>query len=358
MRTSETREAHDFSRAIDAHLRGDHPPARRPEELDDTVRLLVRHAGSLHTVAHPLAARTPARRRPYPAFAAAAFAAMAVLIAVFVPRPMHIQHVAVSPAPNVAATAPPIERYTLPTSPPANVQSFHFVRRMTQVSFVNGKPDLIGTNESWGVYPGRWRVDVSWGVCPTCIFAYGSTTDGAMTTYHENRGPEMRGGPDVYGFVHDSPAPNTSWAFGFYTFSEVSGGFLPAGDLPQVAASPCFPRPTLKGEATVAGRETYVIDLGPDHCEEDANGKLRVSAVPRDLPYTVTVWVDKETRVFLKQERYNGNGVLTMRNEMLLIEYNVPISDSTFVFTPPPGVRVVDISRKFPTPTPTPTLNP
>lgn len=353
MRTSEAREAREFARAIDAHLHGDALPEHRPEELDDTVRLLVRHAENLHTAVRPVARQGVAPRNLYPAsIAAAVIAVAAVLVVAFVAPPTREQRVLVQPAPNVAATLPLPERYLLPRTPPTNVQSFHFIRRVTQASFVNGKPDLVSTNELWGVYPGRWRADISWGVCPNCTFAYGSTTDGVRTTYRENLGP------DALGIVQDTPAPDPSLAFVYSTFWELRGGFFPAGDLLQAAASRCFPHPMLRGEATVAGRETYIIDLGPDHCEDDGNGKVRVSAVPRESPYTVTVWVDKETRVLLKQERYNGDGKLTMRNEMLQIEYNVPIPDDTFVFTPPPGVRTVDIRSKYPTPTPTPTPTP
>lgn len=344
MRTSEAREAREFARAIDAHLHGDALPEHRPEELDDTVRLLVRHAENLHTAVRPVARQGVAPRNLYPAsIAAAVIAVAAVLVVAFVAPPMQGQHVRVSPA-NVGSKVLPL--YPFAAAPPPGVQSFHFVQRETTVSFVVRRPDTVHTREVWGVLPDRWRVDIADGECPQCAFTMGIMTDGVTITHRADYGKNTLG-------VRQSASSNgITNAFVYGTTSDLISGLLPSGDdFIEATRSQCYPNLMLRGEEVIIGRVASVIDLGAEHCERGQDGQLVVSTTPREKPYRLLVWVDKDTGIVLKQEQYNGDGVLTVRSEMLQIEINGPIAGDIFVFTPPPGVKIVDTSPRF-TPVP------
>jgi outer membrane lipoprotein-sorting protein len=105
-------------------------------------------------------------------------------------------------------------------------------------------------------------------------------------------------------------------------------------------ASTCY-HAQLSGEATVAGRATYVIDMGPSLCP---------SASSPDMNGPLTIWVDKETYFVLKQELRSTRGdTLVMSDEVLQVQYNVSIDPARFTFTPPSGVEVQDMRPK-PTP--------
>lgn len=111
-----------------------------------------------------------------------------------------------------------------------------------------------------------------------------------------------------------------------------------------------YSSPKLKGEETVAGRTTYVIDLGlPNSFSNSApelNNGRRV------------VWVDKETFFLLKTVQYSPTddsvvGVM----EVTHIQYNIPIDPVVFSFTPPQGAHVQDLrSGNYPPKTNPPKL--
>lgn len=158
--------------------------------------------------------------------------------------------------------------FIIPNTPPPDVQTFHFTRRMTQVSFVIGHPDLSFTQEAWRAFPNHYRADNFEGICPNCRPNMGSASDGI-----------------------------TQWHYQPY---------------------------------------------GPDVCVRDRDGNLTVLAEPPSQPYRDVIWVDKQTYVLLKQERYNSAGKLTIREEITGIEYNIAIPDEVFTYVPAPRVKAVD----------------
>ena len=102
--------------------------------------------------------------------------------------------------------------------------------------------------------------------------------------------------------------------------------------------------PALKvtGKATIAGRATYVIDLGPTKCPS--------ASVP-EMNGRLVVWIDQETFFVLKQEQHRlaDDQIFTM-HEVTQIQYNVSIDPAEFTFTPPAGATVADYRPK-PAPT-------
>ena len=116
-------------------------------------------------------------------------------------------------------------------------------------------------------------------------------------------------------------------------------GLMNLNDLFQ-STSTCY-NAKVAGDATVAGRAAYVIDLGPSLCPSasapEMNGKLMI-------------WVDKETFFVLKQEQYSIQGdTVIMSSEVQQVQYNVAIDPARFTFTPPSGLQVQDYRPK-PTP--------
>lgn len=125
--------------------------------------------------------------------------------------------------------------------------------------------------------------------------------------------------------------------------------FLQMKQLPEIedALSDCF-TPTTEGSGEIAGRPVWVIDLGqPTGCLPAIYFEIDLA-----IPPGVRLWVDKETFFILKTQRYqmqrDGTGEFIEAAdpwaplvEVTHIEYNVPIADERFTFTPPPGATIV-----------------
>ncbi len=96
------------------------------------------------------------------------------------------------------------------------------------------------------------------------------------------------------------------------------------------------------GEFLTSPRERFTIsDAGAD----TVSGRRvhAVTLVPKDdhTPFTkATMWVD-ETGIVRQFEVADTNGTIR-RVRLTKVAFNVPVDRSTFVFTPPPGVKVVD----------------
>ena len=85
---------------------------------------------------------------------------------------------------------------------------------------------------------------------------------------------------------------------------------------------------TSAGSATVAGHAAHSLLLTPK--------------VDSQAPFTkATIWVDDDDGLIRQFETVEQSGV-TRRVRITSLELNVPIERSTFTFTPPAGVRVVE----------------
>lgn len=110
-------------------------------------------------------------------------------------------------------------------------------------------------------------------------------------------------------------------------------------------ASTCYDA-QVRRSATVAGREAYVIDLGPSLCPSTSAPEMNGRRV---------IWVDKETYFVLRQEQYSVEGdTLLKLGEVIEVQYNVPVDPSLLEWAPPDGARVLDgRPRAVPTVPPT-----
>jgi hypothetical protein len=117
------------------------------------------------------------------------------------------------------------------------------------------------------------------------------------------------------------------------------GGRL-TGLLAEIGTKVCGP-PRLLGEATVAGRAAYAIEVvpAPGGCP-DGRGRPPLSRL--------ALWLDKETLLELRTEQYGPGGSLDSRYEVTRLEMGVTIPESTFAYSPPPGAAVLVVAPDTP----------
>ncbi len=186
--------------------------------------------------------------------------------------------------------------------------------------------------QRWYQVPNRWRTEYA----VTTLDAQGKVLNSVSFA-------QISDGADVWQY---SPADGTVTINRLEPSMSGMAAMAPFGENVQnlsdlfQRASTCYDA-KVTGDARVAGRETYVIDMGPSLCPSasapEMNGKL-------------VLWVDKETFFVLKQEEYSTQGdTVVMSSEVQQVQYNTPIDPGQFTFTPPSGAKVQDMRPK-PTP--------
>ena len=85
---------------------------------------------------------------------------------------------------------------------------------------------------------------------------------------------------------------------------------------------------SLLGTEEIEGREAYLLEATPKETGEETP------------PYSMKVWVDKETWMFLGYEMYDSNETLTSKVEIRDLKVNTGIPDSEFEFKIPEGATV------------------
>jgi hypothetical protein len=99
-------------------------------------------------------------------------------------------------------------------------------------------------------------------------------------------------------------------------------------------AQSCY-TPQVKGEATVAGRRTYILDLGVSKCPSNSAPELNGRQV---------LWIDQETFFVLKAELYGPDADSPVATtEITSVAYNAPIAADQFTFAPPANAVVQDL---------------
>lgn len=229
------------------------------------------------------------------------------------------------------------------------VRSFHYKRETVSTAPASytiqaGKTPVpsrethtnVTTEERWGALPNRWRTDyrVTFPLpfSPDRVDLSGSASDAATEwSYNMWQGAtEVRIG--AYRSGVKTPLP---------IYIQVPSGPTAPGT-PVQDVSSCY-HPKLAGEATVAGRPAYIIDLGPYLCASgfrmDTNGTITpFPPTPPEQQGRHTMWIDKQTYFALKSENYNLDGTLSSRQEVTQIEYNIAIPDVVFAYALPPDV--------------------
>jgi len=245
--------------------------------------------------------------------------------------------------PQSVSAAQVLQKAAVAASDPAalGVRSFHYRYDRNDPAHADGTYNgNFPLEEVWGSLPNRWRIE-----------EYPATP------------PNPRGLGGDNGSGSDG---TTEWSYATYRRQlDVRIGALPADATTPVpvvltvadgAVEPgtmasylrdCF-HPTLAGNATVAGRPAYVLDLGPSSCPVGFTYSGTGTVAP--LPPTPAaqqgkhlLWIDTQTYFQLKSEWYKPDGTLEVRRAVAMIEYNITIPDGIFTYTPPLDAQVTDV---------------
>ena len=200
----------------------------------------------------------------------------------------------------------------------------------TRPAALAGSDDRIRSEVTrWYEAPGRWRREVTsvvLGPDDQVLSRSGltSVSDGSTVWIHRTR--------DNVVIVRPYTPEPSGEELG--PFPEVTGGL--SALLSQAGA--CY-TPRLAGSDTVAGRATYVIDLGRSRCTPGAAAGTAGLAGTELVEWSI--WVDKETFLILKSVQ-DIDGEVFATTTVTGVQYDVPIEPSRFTFDPPPGARVRD----------------
>jgi len=105
---------------------------------------------------------------------------------------------------------------------------------------------------------------------------------------------------------------------------------------------------TLAGEATVAGRSGYVVDIKPtpETCTADPArpDSVKLAAVAKELGSTRLV-IDKQTSVQLEVETFDGDGQLNSKFMVNLFETGTAVDAMATNYRPPAGAIVSEVDN-------------
>ena len=203
--------------------------------------------------------------------------------------------------------------------------------RLKAESGLKGDEVILGETRRWYQSPNRWRSEFQQRIV---------TPDGKEVSH--SAFVQVSDGADVWQYYPDGNnvivnrlEPDVNGKGAISPFGQ------DIGDLSALfqQASTCFD-PKVTGNATVAGRAVYVIDLGPTKCP---------SASAPEMNGRQVIWVDKETFFVLKQELHSTDSdQVIMSSQVTSIQYNAPIDPARFTFTPPPNAQIQDLRPKPP----------
>jgi len=256
------------------------------------------------------------------------------------------------------ASAQAVLQRAVNTMDPAAVGVRRFALRWESVDhepLADGTPRTVTTTVTqWGEVPNRWRTEqqvrVSGGT--NNGWREGVVSDG--TTLWSYRTPSQSPSPPGSG-----PAEGTV----VYVGALPAGVAVPMPRIPlglpgqtapgatsseavRAQLARCY-QPQLRGKATVAGRQTWVLDLGPTACSPgvtlDPSGTMTpLPILPPAAQGRTLLWIDTETFFLLGSEHDNPDGTLAWRNTVTAVTYNSALPADPFTFVPPPAATLTD----------------
>jgi len=224
--------------------------------------------------------------------------------------------------------------------------------------------------ERWVSLPNRWRADVRFAsqpFIPGTDQVSGSVSDGT-TEWSYNQDPAGSEYDVQIGALRPDVTPPA-----LSTIPLPVGDLQPgqavgvAGNNQRPGESPmrhaflsCYQDARITGTATIAGRQAYMIDLGPDSCPPgyrlvSGGTPIPMATLPPAQQGRHTLWVDKQLYVVLKMDLFNGDGSLQGRSEVTAFAVNQSIPESVFTFAPPPEVTNPHVTDQRPQPYQIPT---
>jgi outer membrane lipoprotein-sorting protein len=216
----------------------------------------------------------------------------------------------------------------------AGIQSYVLTRTHTFVSPVGNPPSFDGETETshsdvviYFQAPNLWRSEHPGD--PSALSIRDGTYSWVYFREHNMIQVSMADEePEELSALYLALAP---YAIPFHRFGEVLDELME-----------CY-TPTLEGNDMVAGRETWVIDLG--------NALSCLPPPTGGEPYvllTIKVWIDQETHYILKTVMYRGEEQEPVSTtEVTDIRFNVPLDSDLFTFTPPPGAEIQGPAKWF-----------
>jgi outer membrane lipoprotein-sorting protein len=190
---------------------------------------------------------------------------------------------------------------------------------------------LHTTAARWFQAPDHWRSEIQSTVTgsngqelPDRASASLSITDGTDVWYFDQKQNSVTVNPHP---ANTGSTPNIT-------------GFGPQPDSLNslfAQASSCFD-PRVVGSDTVAGRATYIVDLGAMKCAGPATAETSGRSI---------IWVDKATFFVLKDVQYGSSGGQPLATtEITSIRYNPSLDAALFTFISPPGAIIQDFRPK------------
>ncbi|MDQ3929839.1 MAG: hypothetical protein M3328_11940 [Chloroflexota bacterium] len=227
-----------------------------------------------------------------------------------------------SPQATAASTLPPLSEIVSRTRDAMLdpvVSSFHITlldrhlqgERPAAAGSVDPAGVFTSTESVWFQAPDRWHIRHSSGVGEGGVSVFGMAGyDGTTLWKYDPPSNQAYATSDVEAEGPDVP---------------LSGVLSIYGLLAEIEQ--CY-NPTVSSD-TIAGRETYLLDLGASGCLEPGSEK--------GLGHRV--WLDKETYFALKHVYLDADKHVISSVEAVRVEYNVPIEPA--IFSVPAGAELV-----------------
>ncbi len=197
---------------------------------------------------------------------------------------------------------------------------------------LKGDEQIVSETQRWYEAPNRWRSEFTQKIV---------APDGKEVSRYTS--VQVSDGTDVWDYTSDPNIVNVNpFDPGMNVQNQISPFGQQVTDLGTLfeQASTCFD-PKVTGRAMVAGRATYVVDLGPTKCPSASVGAMNGREI---------IWVDQETFFVLKREIHaTDSDKVLMTDEVTNVQYNVAIDPARLAFTPPANVPVSD-NRPKPAP--------
>lgn len=194
----------------------------------------------------------------------------------------------------------------------------------------------------WYVSPRRWRVSGHYLVPPRLIVLQGSELGG--TSFWPVPGTVVSDGRDIWRydrlrrFVQVERIAESDAITQFSQLEVISPFGQNTGNLQALLtrAKQCW-QAKLTGSTTIAGRDTYVVNLGPNLCLRSSNSAHLASG-------RSVLWVDKQTFFVLQWQLYDPDdpAKLLTQTTVTAVQYSASIPGRLLRLTPPRGTVIAD----------------
>jgi len=198
----------------------------------------------------------------------------------------------------------------------------------------------------WYASPKRWRVSGRYLVPPRVPGMRGDELLGG-TSFFPVPGTVVSDGRDIWRYYWRDRQVQVERILPWDAITQFSFavGLAPFGqsfgNLPTLVAHPhrgCYGPPMVKGSATIAGRQVYVVDLGLALCVSNSGSS-------REAAGRAMIWVDKQTFFVLQYRLYDpdNSSKLLAQTRVTSIRYHASIDPRLLRFAAPAETVIDDM---------------